>query len=92
MKDDILKKAAIAQRTGEDYAIIAPLLGGIMDLDTARRIAEVSESFGVKTLKVTGAQRLTLFGIKEEDIDGAYEALGMKPQAGAALCQQYVKV
>jgi len=92
MKDDIYQKAAIAQRSDDTYALIAPLLGGIMDLDTARRIAEVSESFGVKTLKVTGAQRLTLFGIKEEDIDAAYEALGMKPQPGAALCQQYVKV
>jgi len=92
MKDDIFGKAAIAQRTGETYAIIAPLLGGIMDIDTAKRIAEVSESLGVKTLKVTGAQRLALFGIREEDIDAAYDALGAKPQIGAALCQQYVKV
>jgi len=92
MRDDILSKAAILQRDGESYAIMAPLIGGIMDLPTARRIADVGEAFGVKTLKVTGAQRLALLGIKEEDIDAAYDALGTKAQVGAALCQQYVKV
>jgi NAD(P)H-nitrite reductase large subunit len=92
MKDDILSKAAILQRDGQSYAIMAPLMGGIMDVPTGRRIAEVAESLGVKTLKVTGAQRLALLGVNEEDIDGAYDALGVKAPVGAALCQQYVKV
>ncbi|MBM3298698.1 MAG: NAD(P)/FAD-dependent oxidoreductase [Deltaproteobacteria bacterium] len=92
MKDDILSKAAILQRDGETYAIMAPLLGGVMDMQAARRIADVSEAYGIKSLKVTGAQRLALIGIREEDIDAVYEALGTKPQQGAALCQQYVKV
>ncbi|MBI5247927.1 MAG: NAD(P)/FAD-dependent oxidoreductase, partial [Desulfomonile tiedjei] len=92
MKDDLLSKAAILQRDGQTYAIMAPLLGGIMDLATAQRIADVTEAFRVKTLKITGAQRLALLGIEEKDIDAVYEALGAKPQVGAALCQQYVKV
>jgi NAD(P)H-nitrite reductase large subunit len=91
-KDDILSKAAILQRDQETYAIMAQLPGGVMDVATARRIAEAADKFGVKRLKVTGAQRLALIGIKEEDIDAAYEALDMKPRAGIALCQQYVKV
>ncbi len=91
MKDDILSKAAILQRDEETYAIVAPMVGGVMDVRTARRIAEVGEAYGAKTLKVTGAQRLALVGIKEEDLDAVYEALGVTAQKGAALCQQYVK-
>jgi NAD(P)H-nitrite reductase large subunit len=92
MKDDILPKAAILQRDGETYAIMVPLLGGVMDIRTARRIADVGEAYGVKTLKITGAQRLALMGIKEEDIDAVYDALETEPHQGTALCQQYVKV
>ena len=91
-KDDILGKAAILQRDQETYAIMADLAGGVLDVGTARRIVDAAEKFGAKGLKVTGAQRLALMGMKEEDIDAAYEALGMKPRAGSALCQQYIKV
>lgn len=90
-KDDILSKAAILQRDQQTYAIIAPLPGGVMDVATARRIADTAEKFSVKHLKVTGAQRLALLGIREEDIDAAHEALGVKPRQGEALCQQYIK-
>jgi NAD(P)H-nitrite reductase large subunit len=92
MKDDILAKAAILQRDEQSYAIMAPLMGGIMDIPTARRVAGVADTFGVKTLKITGAQRLALLGIREEDIDAAQAALGSKALVGSALCQQYVKV
>jgi NAD(P)H-nitrite reductase large subunit len=92
MKDDILNKAAILQRDGETYAIMASLVGGVMDIPTARRVAEVGKKYGAQTLKLTGAQRLALVGIKEEDIDAAYQDLGIKPVQGTALCHQYVKV
>lgn len=91
-KDDLLSKAAILQRDQQTYAIIAPLPGGVMDVATARRIADTAEKVGVRQLKVTGAQRLALFGIREEDIDTAYESLGVKPQPGSELCRQYIKV
>jgi NAD(P)H-nitrite reductase large subunit len=91
-KDDILSKAAILQRDQETYAIVAHLPGGIMDATLARRIVDAGETFGIKGFKVTGAQRLALIGVKAEDIDAAYEAMSMKPQAGSALCQQYIKV
>lgn len=91
-KDDILSKAAVLQRDQETYAIMADLPGGVMDVLTARRIAGAAETFGVKKLKVTGAQRLALMGVKEHDIDAAYEALGVKIQNTSALCRQYIKV
>ena len=89
---DILAKGAILQRDEETYAITARLLGGIFDVETGRRIADTAEKYGVEMLKVTGDGRLTLVGIKEEDIDAAYEEMGIKAQAGTALCQQYIKV
>jgi NAD(P)H-nitrite reductase large subunit len=92
MPDNILSKAAILQRDGESYAIMAPMVGGVLDLETARKVVEVGEKFGVKTLKLTGAQRLALIGIKEKDLDAAYEVLEVKPAAGSHLCQQYIKV
>lgn len=90
-KDDILSKGAILQRDQETYAITARLLAGVLDVPTARRIADVAEKYGVKTLKLTGDSRMALIGIKEEDLDAAYEDLGIKPQQGTALCQQFIK-
>lgn len=91
-KDDILTKGAILQADGETYAITAHLLGGVMDVAMGRRIADTAEKYGVDMLKITGDGRLALIGIKEEDIDAAYEAMGTRAQAGTALCQQYIKV
>lgn len=91
-KDDILSKNAILQRDQETYAIMVPLVGGVLDLATARRVAQVAAKFGARTLKITGAQRLALIGIREEDIDAAYQEMGLSPRPGGALCQQYIKV
>ncbi len=91
-KDDILSKNAILQRDQETYAIMTRLLGGVIDVPTARRFVAVAEKYGIHTLKVTGAQRLALFGLREEDIDAVYAELGIKPVPGGALCQQYIKV
>ncbi len=91
-KDDILRKAAILQRDQETYAIMADLGGGVMDTPTARRIADAADKFGAKKLKITGAQRLALLGVKEQDIDAAYEVMGVKFQQCSPLCTQYIKV
>ncbi|MFH1113507.1 MAG: NAD(P)/FAD-dependent oxidoreductase [Pseudomonadota bacterium] len=92
MKDDILSKAAILQRDGETYAVMAGPIGGIMDIPTARRVAQTGKKYNAHTLKLTGAQRLALIGIKEDDIDAVYADLGIKPVQNTELCRQYVKV
>jgi NAD(P)H-nitrite reductase large subunit len=90
-KSDILTKGALLQRDGETYAITLRLTGGVFDVASGRRIAEVAEKFGVKTLKLTGDGRLAMIGIKEEDIEAIHEELGSRAQGGTQLCQQYVK-
>lgn len=91
-KDDLLNKGAILQRDEKNYAIMARLPGGVLDVPSARKIADVAEKYGAETIKLTGAQRLAVIGIKEQDLDEAYEDLGIVPKPGTALCQQYIKV
>src|SRR3990172_8924617 len=90
-KSDILTKGALLQRDGDTYAITLRLTGGVFDVATGRRIADVAERFGIKLLKVTGDGRLAMIGVKDEDIDAVHEALGSRAQGGTQLCQQYVK-
>jgi NAD(P)H-nitrite reductase large subunit len=91
-KDDLLAKGAILQRDEETYAITVRLPGGVIDIPTARRIADAAKKFNAQLLKVTGDARLAVIGIRDEDIDAFYAEVGMKAQAGTALCQQYIKV
>jgi NAD(P)H-nitrite reductase large subunit len=91
-KADLLAKGAILQRDEQTYAIIVRVPASVIDISTGRRIADVAQKYNAKTLKVTGDGRLVIIGIREEDINPVYEELGLKPQAGTALCQQYVKV
>jgi NAD(P)H-nitrite reductase large subunit len=91
-KDDLLAKGAILQRDEETYAIPIRLPSGVIDIPTGRRIVDAAKKFNAQLLKVTGDARLAVIGIKEEDIDAFYAELGMKAQAGTALCQQYIKV
>ncbi len=91
-KDDLLTKGAILQRDEESYGIPALLPGGVIDIPTARKIVDAAEKFGAKTLKITGAGRLGIIGIKQEEIEDAFAEMGMKAKAGVAFCQQYIKV
>lgn len=90
--EDLLAKGAILQRDEKTYAITVRLPGGLIDIPTGRRIIELAQKYQVKTLKVTGDGRLAVIGLPEKNIDPFYADLGLKAQAGTALCQQYIKV
>jgi NAD(P)H-nitrite reductase large subunit len=92
MSKDILEKAAIVQRDKETYAIAPHIPGGIIDPAGLRKIAEVAERYGAKALKITSAQRIAIVGIRPEDIDKAWQDLGMKPGAAIGLCVRSVKI
>ncbi|MBI5585191.1 MAG: NAD(P)/FAD-dependent oxidoreductase [Deltaproteobacteria bacterium] len=91
-REDLPAKGAILQRDEETYAIPIDLPGGVMDLPSARRIAEVAQKYQARTLKITGDARLALIGIREQDIGNVYTDLDLPIQPGMALCQQYIKV
>ncbi|MBY6811494.1 NAD(P)/FAD-dependent oxidoreductase [Clostridium botulinum] len=92
MKKDLLDKGAVLQRDKETYAIAPHLTAGLITPEQLRTLADVAEKYEVKAVKVTGAQRIALVGIKEEEIDNAWKDLGMKPGAAVGLCVRSVKV
>ncbi|WP_010234991.1 NAD(P)/FAD-dependent oxidoreductase, partial [Clostridium arbusti] len=92
MKTDLLEKGAILQRDKETYAIAPHLTAGIVTPDILRNIANVAEKYNSAAIKVTGAQRIAIVGLKEEDLDNVWEDLGMDPGAAIGLCVRSVKV
>lgn len=92
MKKDLLDKGAVLQRDKETYAIAPHLTAGLITSEQLRKLADVAEKYEAKAIKVTGAQRIALVGIKEEEIDSAWRELGMKPGAAVGLCVRSIKV
>jgi NAD(P)H-nitrite reductase large subunit len=84
-------KGVVLQRDGKTYAIAPHLPCGLVTPDMLRRIADVAEKYGAK-LKCTGAQRIAIVGLKEEDVDGAWADLGQtNPGHMTGLCVRSVK-
>lgn len=71
-KTNIPAKGAIVQRDMETFAIHPHIPGGFADPALLRKIADVAEKYGAKYLKLTGAQRIIIIGIREEDLDAAW--------------------
>ncbi|AKN31382.1 sulfite reductase [Clostridium carboxidivorans P7] len=92
MKKDLLEKGAILQRDKETYSIAPHLTAGIVTPDVLRTIADVAEKYNAAAVKVTGAQRIALVGLKEEDLDNVWKDLDMDPGAAIGLCVRSIKI
>lgn len=88
---DLLDKGAVLQRDKETYAIAPHIPAGLISSDQLRKLADVADKYKVSAIKVTAAQRIALVGLKEEDIDNAWNDLGMKPGAAIGLCVRSIK-
>ncbi len=84
-------KTAIIQRDGETYAIVPKILMGLTDPDTLIKIAEVAKKYQIPVIKITGAQRIALVGIKKEDLENIWQDLGMEDGRPKGLCVHYVQ-
>ncbi len=71
-KTNIPEKGAIIQRDLETFSILPHIPGGFADPALLRKIADVAEKYGAKYVKLTGAQRIAIIGIHEEDLDNAW--------------------
>jgi NAD(P)H-nitrite reductase large subunit len=91
MKKDIVEKGAILQRDRETYAIAPHIPGGLTDSATLRKICDVADKYLLQ-MKLTSAQRIMLFGVKEEDLDTIWTELVQKPGATLGLCVRSIKV
>jgi nitrite reductase (NADH) large subunit len=59
------------------FSIVPRTRGGVTNADELRRIADVAEKYDARMIKITGAQRLDILGVKKEDLPSAWEDLGM---------------
>ena len=91
VKKDITEKGAILQRDRETYAIAPHIPGGFTDSATLRKICDVADKYGL-TLKITSAQRIAMFGVREEELDAIWADLAETPGAAIGLCVRSVKI
>lgn len=91
MKKDIVEKGAILQRDRETYGIAPHIPGGITDSATLRKICDVADKYHLQ-MKLTSAQRIALFGIKEEDLDAVWAEVAERPGAAIGLCVRSIKI
>jgi NAD(P)H-nitrite reductase large subunit len=85
------EKGAILQRDEQTYAIAPHIPCGVVTPELLRKLADVAEKYNAHAMKITGATRIALVGIKEEDIDAVWKDLGLKPGAAVGLCVRSIR-
>ncbi len=70
------------------YSVVPRMWGGVTNPRELRAIADAAEKYGARMVKVTGGQRLDLFGIKKEDLPAIWADLGA---AGMVSGHAYAK-
>jgi nitrite reductase (NADH) large subunit len=70
------KMHANIQKDGT-YSVVPRMYGGVTSAADLKKIAEVAEKYNVPLVKLTGGQRIGLFGVKKEDMPGMWEELDM---------------
>jgi nitrite reductase (NADH) large subunit len=57
------------------YSVVPRMWGGITNPRELRAIADVTEKYNARMVKVTGGQRLDIFGIRKEDLPAVWADL-----------------
>lgn len=57
------------------YSVVPRMFGGLVKPNELRAIADVCDKFDVPEMKVTGGQRIDMFGIKKEDLPAMWKDL-----------------
>ncbi|MBT2657498.1 NAD(P)/FAD-dependent oxidoreductase [Bacillus sp. ISL-18] len=70
------KMHANIQKDGT-YSVVPRMYGGVTTAADLKKIAEVAEKYSVPLVKLTGGQRIGLFGVKKEDLPAMWEELDM---------------
>ncbi|MEJ7460059.1 nitrite reductase large subunit NirB [Staphylococcus warneri] len=60
------------------FSVIPQMRGGVTDADQLIRLGEVAKKYNVPLVKVTGSQRVGLYGLKKEELPSVWEDLGMR--------------
>ena len=70
------------------YSVVPRMWGGVTSARELRAIADVCDKFAVPMVKVTGGQRLDMFGIKKQDLPAVWADLNA---AGMVSGHAYAK-
>lgn len=70
------------------YSVVPRMWGGLTNAKELRAIADVVDKFAIPTVKVTGGQRIDLFGVKKEDLPAVWADLNA---AGMVSGHAYAK-
>ena len=57
------------------YSVVPRMFGGLVKPDELRAIADVCDKYEVPEMKVTGGQRIDLFGVHKEDLPSMWKDL-----------------
>jgi nitrite reductase (NADH) large subunit len=57
------------------YSVVPRMFGGLCTANDLRAIADVADKFKVPEMKVTGGQRIDLFGVRKEDLPAMWKDL-----------------
>ncbi|RIL93078.1 NAD(P)/FAD-dependent oxidoreductase, partial [Staphylococcus equorum] len=60
------------------FSVIPQMRGGVTDADQLIRLGEVAKKYNVPLVKVTGSQRIGLYGVKKEELPQVWEDLDMR--------------
>jgi len=85
------EKGTIIQRDKGTYAIAPHIPCGIVTPGLLRQLADVAEKYEAAALKITGATRIAIVGLREEDIDDVWRDLGMQQGHAVGLCVRSVR-
>ena len=85
------EKGAMLQRDNHTYAIAPHIPCGVVTPQLLRKLADVAEKYSAKALKITGATRIAIVGLKEQDIDAVWRDLGMSAGAAVGLCVRSIR-
>ena len=73
------------------FSVIPRMWGGTTSAAQLRRIADVADKYNISAIKVTGGQRIDLFGIKKEDLPKVWGDLDMPSGHAYAKALRTVK-
>ncbi len=85
------EKGAVLQRDKETFAIAPHIPCGVITPGQLRTIADTAEKYNAAAVKITSASRIAIVGLKENDIDSAWESLGIPKGHAVGLCVRSVK-
>lgn len=71
------------------YSVVPRMFGGLTSARELRAIADVADKYAIPTVKVTGGQRIDLFGVKKEDLPAVWKDL--REQGGLISGHAYGK-